>query len=184
MDNAGLTDVVERFYRSLYHFALSLTRSEPAAADLTQETYYLWVSKGHQLRDSTKVKAWLFTTLHREFLRRQLHAERFPHCETSQVESELPLVHPTVINEMDAFAVMQALQRVDETFRVPLAMFYCEDFSYREIAEMLEIPIGTVMSRLARGKAQLRVLIGETVGESERKRLPLDEPGACCRENL
>lgn len=168
--------VVEQFYQSLYHFALSLARSEVMAADLTQETYYLWAAKGHQLRDTTKVKSWLFTTLHREFLRRQRHAVRFPHHETSQVEDELPVVASTIINDLDAAAVMQALQRVDEHYRVPLAMFYLEDFSYNEIAEALELPAGTVMSRLARGKAQLRALLGEASGGAREKIVPMPEP--------
>ena len=99
-------------------------------------------------------------SLHREFLRRQRHSTRFPHHETSQVEHELPVVAPTVVNDLDSIAVMQALQRVDEHYRVPLAMFYLEDFSYKEIADALEVPAGTVMSRLARGKAQLRAFLG------------------------
>ena len=59
MDDSTMDSLVERFYQSLYHFALSLARSEVVAADLTQETYYLWAAKGHQLRDATKVKSWL-----------------------------------------------------------------------------------------------------------------------------
>lgn len=175
MDDPIMDSLVERFYQSLYHFALSLARSEVVAADLTQETYYLWAAKGHQLRDATKVKSWLFTTLHREFLRRQRHSNRFPHHETSLVEHELPIVASTVANDLDASAVMQALQRVDEHYRVPLAMFYLEDFSYKEIAEALEVPAGTVMSRLARGKAQLRALLGEAANGAQNKIVPLSD---------
>ncbi|MEO8427096.1 MAG: RNA polymerase sigma factor [Verrucomicrobiota bacterium] len=169
MDELSMDSLVERFYRSLYHFALSLARNEVMAADLTQETYYLWAAKGHQLRDATKVKAWLFTTLYREFLRHQRHSTRFPHHEASEVEHELPNVSPTVVNDIDAAAVMQALQLVDEHYRVPLAMFYLEDFSYKEIAEALDLPPGTVMSRLSRGKTQLRVFLGEAVAGDENK---------------
>jgi len=175
MNDVSLDGLVERFYQSLYHFALSLARSEVVAADLTQETYYLWAAKGHQLRDSTKVKSWLFTTLHREFLRRQRHSNRFPHHETSEVENELPVIPSTVVNHLDSITVMQALQRVDEHYRVPLAMFYLEDFSYKEIAEALEVPVGTVMSRLARGKAQLRVFLGEAATGAVGKIVPLSD---------
>jgi RNA polymerase sigma-70 factor, ECF subfamily len=61
--------LVEHFYMPLYRFALSLTREPCDAADLTQQTFLLWASKGHQLREQSKVKAWLFTSLYREFLR-------------------------------------------------------------------------------------------------------------------
>ena len=63
--------VVDRYYRPLYQFAFSLTRTEADASDLTQQTFYVWATKGHQLRDEAKVKPWLFTTLHREFLKTQ-----------------------------------------------------------------------------------------------------------------
>lgn len=181
MNDSGTDDLVERYYQSLYRFALSLARNEVIAADLTQETFYLWAAKGHQLRDATKVKSWLFTTLHREFLRRQRHATRFPHHETSLVEHELPVVASTVVNDLDAVIVMQALQRVDEHYRVPLAMFYLEDFSYKEIAEILEVPAGTVMSRLARGKAQLRAFLGDAVTGAGNNIVPL--PGGCSQIN-
>lgn len=181
MHDLSAESLVERFYQSLYHFALSLARSEVVAADLTQETYYLWAARGHQLRDTTKVKSWLFTTLHREFLRRQRHSNRFPHHETSQVEDELPVISSTVVNDLDSITVMEALQRVDEHYRVPLAMFYLEDFSYTEIAEALELPAGTVMSRLARGKAQLRALLGEATATGAQTKivsLPETQPRA------
>ena len=176
MNGLSMDSLVERFYESLYHFALSLARNEAMAADLTQDTYYLWAAKGHQLRDASKVKAWLFTTLHREFLRHQRHSTRFPHHETTEVEHELPNVSPTVVNDMDGAAVMQAMQRVDEHYRVPLAMFYLEDFAYKDIAEALDVPVGTVMSRLSRGKAQLRRLLGEVATGEENKIVPLSNP--------
>ena len=59
--------LVHAYYRPLYQFALSLTGAEAQASDLTQQTFYIWATKGHQLRDGSKVKTWLFTTLHREF---------------------------------------------------------------------------------------------------------------------
>jgi RNA polymerase sigma-70 factor (ECF subfamily) len=60
------------------------------------------------------------------------------------------------VNAFDSATVLQAIREVEEPFRAPLTLFYLEQFSYREIADMLDVPIGTVMSRLSRGKAQLR----------------------------
>lgn len=148
--------LVEEFYSPLYRFALSLAQSESTACDLTQQTFYLWATKGHQLRDPTKVKSWLFTTLHREFLGSRRRESRFPHYEVDMVSHELPTVEPTMVDTMDAALVVEALGQVDELFRSPLTLFYLEDLSYEEIAAALDIPIGTVMSRLSRGKAQLR----------------------------
>ena len=60
-------NLVKLYYGDLYRFGLSLTGSETDAADLTQETFYIWANKGHQLQKAASVKGWLFTTLHREF---------------------------------------------------------------------------------------------------------------------
>ena len=82
--------LVEEHHAPLYRFALSLSRDEHEAADLVQETFYIWAAKGHQLADAARVKSWLFTTLHREFLGRRRRLVRFPHHEITEVESELP----------------------------------------------------------------------------------------------
>src|SRR5207248_8103535 len=80
MSATDFQQLVDRQYAPLYRFALSLSKSEADAADLTQQTFFLWVSKGHQLRDRSKAKAkaWLFTTLYREFLGRRRREVRFP----------------------------------------------------------------------------------------------------------
>src|SRR5882724_9394648 len=105
--------LVARFYEPLYQFAFSLTRAESDACDLTQQTFYVWATKGHQLRDETKVKSWLFTTLHREFLESRRRQTRFPHFELTQVGAELPPVSPARVNQLDAPQVLQALGQVD-----------------------------------------------------------------------
>ncbi len=151
--------LVEAHYASLYRFGLSLCRSETEACDLVQQTFLLWAAKGHQLRDPAKARSWLLTTLHREFLRARRHETRFPHHEMSEVASELPAIAPTMMNDLDTDTAMQALLQVDEVFRVPLSLFYLEDMPYKQIAALLDVPAGTVMSRLARGKAQLRALL-------------------------
>lgn len=149
-------ELVEAYYSSLYRFALSLARNEAEACDLTQQTFYLWASKGHQLRNEKKAKAWLFTVLHREFLRLKRQESRFPHEEINAFDRELPAVSADAVDVMESVEVMQCLGEVEEPYRAPLALFYLEDYSYKEIAQILEIPIGTVMSRLARGKQLLR----------------------------
>lgn len=153
--------VVTEHYAMLYRFALSLTRHEAASLDLTQQTFYLWATKGGQLRDTAKLKSWLCTTLYREFLGDRRHAQRFPQVDISLVEDELPAVESEVVAQMDAALVMTALLEVDEIQRAPLTLFYMEDRSYLEIAGILGVPIGTVMSRIARGKQQLRRILAE-----------------------
>ena len=147
--------LVDRQYAPLYRFALSLSKSEADAADLTQQTFFLWASKGDQLRDRSKAKSWLFTTLYREFLGRRRHEVRFPKIELNDVREEEMSILPNV-NAFDSATVFQALREVEELFRAPLTLFYLEQFSYQKIADMLEVPIGTVMSRLSRGKVLLR----------------------------
>jgi len=147
--------LVDRQYAPLFRFALSLSKSEADAADLTQQTFFLWASKGHQLRDRSRAKSWLFTTLYREFLGQRRHDVRFPEIELGEAREEEMSILPNV-NALDSTAVLQALREVEEPFRAPLTLFYLEQFSYQEIAEVLKVPIGTVMSRLSRGKTLLR----------------------------
>src|SRR5712691_3583722 len=81
--------IVSQHYEPLYKFAFSLTRTEADACDLTQQTFYIWASKGHQLRDRSKVKSWLFTILHREFLNIRKREVRFPHFELRDEKGDL-----------------------------------------------------------------------------------------------
>ncbi|HTS16574.1 MAG TPA: RNA polymerase sigma factor [Verrucomicrobiae bacterium] len=147
--------LVEDHYRRLYQFAYNLTHDEAEACDLTQQTFLKWANKGHQLRDPSKAKTWLFTTLHREFLQSRRKSTRFPHHELDSVANELPSVPPTSVDHLDSAAVVACLARINEVFRAPLTLFYLEDYSYKEIAEILNVPVGTVQSRIARGKSQL-----------------------------
>jgi RNA polymerase sigma factor (sigma-70 family) len=151
---------IETYYAPLYRFAMSLTGHEAEAADLTQQTFYLWAAKGHQLRDDSKLKVWLFTVLHREFLAQKRDRARYV-CtdemgDTAAAETYVPA---SVIEKLDGAIAHKALLSLEDTFRAPLALFYLEQHSYREIAEILAIPIGTVMSRIQRGKIKLRKLL-------------------------
>lgn len=158
--DAEFERLVALYYEALYQFAFSLSRDEADACDLTQQTFYVWAIKGHQLRERTKVKTWLFTTLHRQFLETRRRATRFPHSDIDEVEAELPPT-PAAFEQLDGHAVTRALARVDEVYQGPVALFYLQDFTYREIAEILGVPIGTVKSRIARGIARLQQLLAD-----------------------
>ena len=167
-DRPDFQRLVDLHYASLFRFALSLTRSESDAGDLVQGTFLTWATKGHQLIEAAKVKAWLFTTLHRRFLERERHTTRFPHVELAGVGEELPVIDPDLIHRLDGRAVVELLARLEPEFRSPVALFYLEDYAYREIAAILEIPLGTVKSRIARGLARLRILVRDSQTAPQR----------------
>jgi|ERR1043166_2846538 RNA polymerase sigma-70 factor (ECF subfamily) len=167
-DGLNFERVVAQYYEPLYQFAFSLTRAEADACDLTQQTFYVWATKGHQLRDPAKVKTWLFTTLHRQFLESRRRLTRFPHHDLETASSELPLISPKTAMVLDSAQVLQALGRVDEIYQAPVALFYLEDRSYKEIAEILDVPMGTVKSRISRGIAQLQALLANDISATGR----------------
>ena len=160
-EGVNFEELVARHYVPLYQFAFSLTRDEADACDLTQQTFCTWAAKGHQLRDVTKVKTWLFTTLHREFLGSRRRQTRFPHIDLEYAAAELPVVSPATVNRLDSAQVLSALAQLDEIYQAPVALFYLQDNSYNEIAEILDVPLGTVKSRLTRGLARLHQLLTE-----------------------
>ena len=166
--------VVAAYYEPLYKFAFSLSREEADACDLTQQTFYVWATKGHQIRDVTKVKTWLFTTLHRQFLESRRRRTRFPQQNLESAEIELPLLSPETASTLDADQVLHSLAQVDDVYQAPVALFYLEGCAYKEIAEILEVPLGTVKSRIARGIGQLqKILATDIAAGGGRKTKPL-----------
>ncbi len=147
--------LIDEHYASLYRFAISLCANESDACDLVQETFHLWASKGHQLADPSKVKSWLFTTLYRRFLGGRRHLLRFPHQDLEEAAEQLP-GSPPQLNSLDWPVLLQNLARLDATFKAPITLFYLEDYSYDDIAKILEVPLGTVKSRISRGIAALQ----------------------------
>jgi RNA polymerase sigma-70 factor (ECF subfamily) len=160
MSQDVFSQLVDAHYEALYRFALSLARREADACDLVQQTFYIWATKGEALREVAKAKSWLFTTLYREFLRGRRRESRATSIEDLPPgEQDIAAEEVDRVAKLDAAVVVAALQSVDEVFRAPLTLFYLEDLSYLEIAEVLGVPIGTVMSRLSRGKLQLRAAL-------------------------
>ena len=156
MSSDNFEEIVSQHYEPLYKFAFSLTGNEADASDLTQETFYIWATKGHQLRERSKVKSWLFTTLHREFLNKRKRAVRFPDVELIDGDAELPAFTPELETKLDATRVVELLGQVTDPYRVAVSLFYLEDYSYKEIAVILAVPVGTVRSRISRGIGQLQ----------------------------
>jgi len=160
--------LVDAHYTALYRFAFSLAKNEMDAGDLTQQAFYIWAQKGRDLRDAAKAKSWLFTTLYREFLGGRRHETRFPKVALDEAPDE-PVDAPLAAEKIDAAAALSALGRLEENFRAPLTLFYLKQFSYTEIAEVLNVPIGTVMSRLSRGKAELRQILSDEQNNPVRR---------------
>jgi RNA polymerase sigma-70 factor (ECF subfamily) len=153
--------IIDQHYAPLFRFAMSLTRAESDAQDLTQHTFYVWATKGHQLRDRSKVRAWLFTTLHRAFLETKRRQGRFVMEELGDVVDELPVLAPVVVDRADSSQALRALAGLDANYQAAVALFYLENWTYKQIAQILEIPLGTVKSRIARGLAQLRLILAD-----------------------
>ena len=168
-------DLVDAHYQALYRFGMSLVRDPDIASDLVQETFCIWAAKGHQLKDRSKAKTWLFTTLHREFLAHRRKSSRFadsPIEETSAANAAAE--EDDTDRQMDAGRAVELLGELDETYRAPIALFYLQQHSYKEIAEILDVPIGTVMSRLSRGKELLRKRMTDTPASAPKNVLNLN----------
>lgn len=149
-----LSELVELYYADVYRFAFRLAGNQADAEDLTQRTYLTACQKFQQVRDVAKIRAWLFTITRHTFLKTIVGAEPpltgFEQTLDSVVESDSGTF------DFDEELLQQALQEMPEAYRTPLLLFYFEEMPYKEIAESLGLPLGTVMSRLSRGKAYLR----------------------------
>jgi RNA polymerase sigma-70 factor (ECF subfamily) len=147
--------LVEEHYASLYRYAYRLSGRAADAEDLTQEAFCQAQRKLAQLRDWSRAKAWLFSILRNAYLHR-VRDRKMEKVIPLDSAGELPGRVPDPMPDIDPERLQQALSELDELYRTPLILYYFEDFSYRDIAEQMDLPMGTVMSRLARAKAWLR----------------------------
>lgn len=143
----------------LYRYAYRLAGQSADAEDLTQQTFLVAQTKLDQLRSPDACRSWLFAILRNCFLKSARGAN------TIALAGDLPLESVAAAEAPDDWdddreLLQQALNELPAEFRLVLAMFYFEECSYREIAERLELPIGTVMSRLSRAKNHLRSRLG------------------------
>lgn len=151
----GLHQLIDEYYQGLYRYAYRLSGSSADAEDLTQEAFRKAIDRLPQLRDPERAKAWLFRILRNAYLHRVRDARRHRSVPLDAV-GDLPERPPEEPPDIEPARLQEALDDLDEAFRTPLILFHFEDFSYADIAEQMGIPIGTVMSRIARGRAYLR----------------------------
>jgi RNA polymerase sigma-70 factor, ECF subfamily len=150
-----IEELVEAHYRCLFAFAFRLSGSVQEAEDLTQGAFCQAQAKLSQLRNWERAKSWLFTILRNLYLH-QVRATKTANEVPMDDVGELPERLPDPLPDVDPEKLQNALNELPEGWRTPLILFYFDDFSYRDIAEHMDVPVGTIMSRLARAKAFLR----------------------------
>jgi RNA polymerase sigma-70 factor (ECF subfamily) len=149
-----ITQLVLDHHESLYRYAYRLTGSVPDAEDLTQQTFLVAHEKLGQVRQADSVRGWLFTVLRNGYLK---NCRRTVPVAAASLGFDLDTVAAKADDRpLDVEQLGQVLVELADEFKLVLLLFYFEQRSYREIAEILQVPIGTVMSRLSRAKAHLR----------------------------
>jgi len=166
------------FVDQLYPAALRMTRNPNDAEDLVQETFVKAFASFHQYRPGTNLKAWLYRILTNTFINVYRKKQRDPYQGSTDELEEWQLgsaqsatssssrsAEAEAIDRMPASAVKDALQSIPEDFRLAVYFADVEGFSYQEIADIMKTPVGTVMSRLHRGRRLLRELLADYARE-------------------
>jgi RNA polymerase sigma-70 factor (ECF subfamily) len=163
------TELAMPYAPQLYSAALRMTRNPSDAEDLVQETYLRGYRSFASFEEGTNLRAWLFRILTNAFINSYRSKQRRPQeSDLADVEDLYLYRHigdastvgrsaeDTLFEMFTDDEVKEALEALPENFRIPVLLADVEDFSYKEIAEMLDIPIGTVMSRLHRGRKAMQ----------------------------
>jgi RNA polymerase sigma-70 factor (ECF subfamily) len=165
---SGVQPLIDEHLDAVYRYAYRLTGDVHDAEDLTQQVFLLAQQRLEQLREADRARGWLFTILRNCFLKMVQQKRPIPatnlslNLEVLPLESKNGLAGNHASQAVDAAELQAAIDELPADFRLVVVMFYFEDCSYREIAEKLDLPIGTVMSRLARAKGHLRSRLFES----------------------
>lgn len=173
VDDRAAVDIVQlvaEHHQAVYRYAYRLSGSVPDAEDLTQQVFLTAQEKSGQLRKAESVRSWLFTILRNNFLKSRQKRGPVP-AEDLRLNMNTIPEKPLAGGDIDREALQQAVNDLPAKYRLVLAMFYYEDCSYREISDRLGVPMGTVMSRLARAKGHLR---SRLFGAGGRRAAPSD----------
>ena len=161
-DQAFVDLFIQEHSRDLYQYALRLANDSARAEDLVQQTLIQGWRRRSQLEKVDRLRSWLMTILRNTFLKELSRQGR-----ELQWDSEIELPDTQSTSDRDRFEAAEIhdyISKLPEEFRVVLLMFYFEELSYIEIAEQLQVKIGTVMSRLSRAKQKLKSMFE---GEAE-----------------
>jgi RNA polymerase sigma-70 factor (ECF subfamily) len=151
----------------IYRLAYRLSGKKEDAEDLTQETFRIAFEKFDQLRDKEKCRNWLVMILKNLFFKDLRKKKRFPSVNLDDIAFNLAEnkdFNSASIREVSNGELQQTLNKLDERYKTPLVLSYIDGFSYKEIASILNIPMGTVMSRIARGKIFLKKEFSKKTG--------------------
>ena len=143
----------------IYRCALRLTKNKPDAEDLTQETFFIALKNYGQIKDLSKCKNWLFSILRNLFLKVVNKNKKHQVIDFDAVSNfiyELTNLSDDLLLQELKIKVREVLEKTEPRHRLPIELFYFKKLSYIEIAKELDLPIGTVMSRIARAKVHLR----------------------------
>ena len=155
---ADIEQSVEQHIPRLRRYARALTGDRAAADDLVQDTLERALGRLHLWRQGSDLRAWLFTIMHNIFVNQARSRMRYPH--EALDESAADALHYRDPDWTDLRDIGGALERLPVEQRTVVLLVGLEQFTYEEAARVLQVPIGTVMSRLSRGRERMRVLLG------------------------